>query len=179
MGNVIIVTGQSNGKGTGNALVTLLPNYTVINCAVGGSSILEWQKGEANYNNCLAEVLSALENGATLRGLFHAQGEHETNTKKRADQWKTLTRKFIKNFLAQISHKDLPVAFAQLGPVPDINRPYWEYLQRQQVKLSVENPEFKMVVTKDIRPYTPVNGLHWSPSHYSVIAKRVASTLNL
>lgn len=179
MGDVVIVTGQSNGKGTGKALAKLLPNYTIINCAVGGSSVLEWQKGETNYNNCLAEVLSALENGATLRGLFHAQGEHETNTEEKASQWKTLTRKFIKNFLAQISHNNLPVAFAQLGPVPYLERPYWEYLQRQQNKLSVENPEFKMVVTKDIKPYTPANGLHWSQTNYSIIAKRVINTLSL
>jgi hypothetical protein len=179
MTDAIIVTGQSNGKGTGKALAKLLPNYTVINCAVGGSSVLEWQKNEANYNNCLSEVLTALENGVTLRGLFHAQGEHETNTEEKANRWKTLTRRFIKNFLAQIAQGELPVAYAQLGPVPSIDRPYWEYLQRQQAKLTAENPEFKMVVTKDIRPYTPVNGLHWSPSHYSVIAKRVANTLNL
>lgn len=68
---VVIATGQSNGKGTASVLTEYLPNgYEVINCAVGGTSVFEWQKGGDLYRDTVIAALAARNSGKIIRGLF-------------------------------------------------------------------------------------------------------------
>jgi len=51
--NAILVTGQSNARNSGGHLQVLLLQQQIVNVAVGGSHITEWQKGTLNYNTAL------------------------------------------------------------------------------------------------------------------------------
>jgi hypothetical protein len=92
----IIITGQSNAKQTGNALVNILQarHIGVINCAVGGSEVTEWQKGSDNYMTALFAANECLEAGDRIVGMFHMQGEAESGNIIKAAKWKVLTLKF-------------------------------------------------------------------------------------
>ena len=176
----IIITGQSNAKQTGNALVNILQarHIGVINCAVGGSEVTEWQKGSANYMNALFAANECLEAGDRIVGMFHMQGEAESGNIIKAAKWKVLTLKFFRQFRVQIGLPDLPVVFAQIGPKPtDLLRPCWGMVQNKQTALNYEWPEFRMIVTSDIKPYSPAEGPHWSSLGYMTIAQRVDAVI--
>lgn len=176
----IVVTGQSNAKQTALYIQrnNLLPNHTLINCAVGGSSIRDWQKGEIYYNQCLQMVSEAQADGYIVVGQFHFQGERETANQVRAEEYRRLTVAFFNKFRLHVGIVDTPLVFAQLGPQPtDTPRPYWGYVQTMQASIAGDFPQWTMITTSDIAPYCPVEGPHWCGAGYAEIASRVISAL--
>src|SRR3990167_4224424 len=53
---VIIVAGQSNAEGAVPYLSENQFDYSVVDCAVGRSSITEWQRGQFVYDDCVSRV---------------------------------------------------------------------------------------------------------------------------
>jgi len=169
----IVVTGQSNARGTEPYIADLFPEYLIIDCSVGSTSAAEWQKGGVLYDNCADAVMQAKNNGYEIVGLFHFQGEADTGTYENASTWKTLTRKFFMNFRVTVGEPDLPIVYAQIGAKPaGDGREYWETVKVQQKNLNRDFPEFKIIYTDNITPYCPEDGLHWCPAGYERIAKR-------
>jgi len=173
---ILLVTGQSNGKQTGYILKSMLEKIGVgvLNCAVGGSEVVEWQKGQPHYMSALQAVLDCQQNGDEIIGMFHMQGEAESGNALKAAKWKTLTLKFFRQFRVQCGLPDLPIVYAQIGPKPtDLPRLFWGMVQNKQAALTAQYPEFEMIVTQDIVPYEPVPGPHWGKPGYREITHRV------
>ena len=59
----------------------------LIPCAVGGSSLGEWQKGGSLYNNTVAATLEAVKS-STLKGILWHQGESDSDTLETAKSYK-------------------------------------------------------------------------------------------
>lgn len=165
---VIVLTGQSNMMRSYDQVVLQMPDYEIINCAVGGTSITQWQRGMDVYENCVSIV-----RGKNVVGVFHFQGEHEAGNPDTYNLWSSLTLKFFRTFLVDIASPDATIVYAQLGSLPT-NReyPYWSNIQNQQDRFNEFHPEYPMVITNDIVPYCPVSGPHWCEEGYTRIAKR-------
>lgn len=168
----IILAGQSNmGKAAENIRL-LMPDYWVINCAVGGTSILTWQPGQDQYNNCLEVTQSAQENGYAIEGIFFYQGERDSPNPEISRSWKRLFYRFVNHFRKDIGI-NAPVVFAQLGskPIQD-GRRYWNVIKNMQ-RLSVSETKGLFIIeTEDIKPYCPIDGVHFCPEGYAEIAQR-------
>lgn len=176
----IVVTGQSNAKGTGHKLIQVMPNHLIINTAEGGTSIEEWGKGTALYNRAVQQVFECLRSGNRIVGMFHFQGEGNTNSIKKAKNYKKATVEFFNKFRLQCGLTNVPLVFAQLGLKPTSAFPeytYWEFIQSQQRNISHQFPTYKMIKTYDINPYCPANGVHWCEEGYTLIANRVRKAL--
>jgi len=175
--NAILVTGQSNARNSGGHLQVLLPHIQIVNTAVGGSSIRDWQKGMVYYNAALQAVVTARAAGHVFVGWWHMQGERETGNEKRAQEYRSLTVSFFRKF-ALHAGLSVPLVFGQLGPQPtDMPRPYWGSVQNAQESIARDFPQWRMVVTQDITPYEPVTGPHWTYDGYAEMAQRVINTI--
>jgi hypothetical protein len=176
--NAILVTGQSNARNSGAHLRVKLPDMLIVNTAVGGSSIRDWQKGEEFYLAALQAVASAREDGHVFTGWWHMQGERETANETRAAEYRSLTVAFFRKFGLHAGLEDIPLLHGQLGPQPsDTPRPYWNTVKNAQYGISRDFPQWKLIVTDDIVPYEPVEGPHWTYDGYSEIAQRVIDNM--
>lgn len=168
----IILAGQSNMGKSAENISLLMPDYLVINCAVGGSSITTWQKGQIQYENCLTKVLNIQEDGYVIEGIFFYQGERDSGNYDVARLWKLYFYRFVNNFRVDIGIQ-APIVFAQLGvkPLQD-GRLYWSTIKNLQRLSESEDKEIHMIYTGDIKPYCPVSAVHFCPDGYVEIANR-------
>lgn len=123
----IVSHSQSNGLRLGPYLAPLLqvayPGCLLLNKAVGGSSILSWQQGTANYNAALSDVRQ-LQNDFAPACIISVIGE--TDAKSRtvtANSYKALYWDALTDFRADIGHPYLPVVYVQLGTKPELVKP--------------------------------------------------------
>lgn len=65
--DAILVTGQSNARISGAFLQTQFPEMQIVNSAVGGSKLEDWQKGMIHYNAALQTVNGEFGIGSLAR----------------------------------------------------------------------------------------------------------------
>ena len=156
-----------------NMIIGLIP------CAVGGSSIIDWQKNDETtslYESCLTRARIASEMGQIV-GLLFFQGETDAmvssfvpDKKLSPFQWADHFQQFIQDFRTDLKIPNLPVVFAQLGtqylPSVFIN---WEIIKSQQA--SIDIPFTAMIITDDLEIDDSV---HFRTASYDVIGTRFA-----
>lgn len=167
----ILLAGQSNMAKSANNIIALMPDYRIINCSVGATSITTWQKGEVQYDNCLALVKRFQADGYIIKGIFWYQGEQDTKERIIASQWKSLFYAFVNDFRTDIGVR-APVIFAQLGAMPVMGREYWANVKYQQRISASDNRQLYMITTSDIHPYCPTLAVHFCEDGYKIIASR-------
>lgn len=176
---MVVVVGQSNAVRTAPVLAAMLPGVPVVNCAVGGTSIRRWQRGDDIYENCVEHVRALQNKGYRVRWMFFMQGETDANNPDVAPKWEDLFLRFIRTFRKDIGAPGMPIVYGQLGPKPTYRgEPYWKSIQRQQADAMIEHPLLRMIVTNDINPYCPSDGPHWCDDGYTVIAQRALHQYN-
>lgn len=167
----ILCTGQSNARQMCPYIQSLLPDYLLVNVAVGGSSIQEWQEGGALFDNAVDQVLALKSQGYVFDGVFHYQGEANTQGNVESQEWGTLTRKF---------HHDLQIETGgvgefihiQLGQHPqDSPRLYWTRIQNKAPLICNNLPDCQMISIADVSPYIE-NSPHWPEAQKWIIAQR-------
>ena len=149
----------------------------LIPCAVSGSTIQQWQRGQGTYTECVSKTLAALATqpaGTKLSGVLFAQGEANTYTQESADSWLPLALSFARDFRTDTGKLEIPFLYAQLGEDPNLpTHPFWTYLQRLQPFLTdPTRPYIRMISTK----YIPINKQHFANSEsYDVLGSRFAA----
>lgn len=168
----IVLAGQSNMGKSAENIRLLMTDYLVINCAVGGTSITTWQPGEVQYENCLAKVKNIQNDGYIIKGIFWYQGERDTPNYEIARRWKRLFYRFVNNFRRD-TDTNAPVVFAQLGPKPtQPGRIYWQRIKNMQRLSADDNKMLYMITTSDIKPYCPMDAVHFCADGYIEISHR-------
>lgn len=94
---------KSKNKGKPMPVIGLVP------CAIGGTSITQWEKGGTLYTQMINRTRAALENGGALTALLWYQGESDATEKKLADQYEENLISFFKNVRADLNKDDLPI----------------------------------------------------------------------
>jgi hypothetical protein len=156
------------------------PNYTIglVPCAVGGSSIRHWQRGQSPYQNCLDKIalIKSITPNATVDGVVFYQGEIDTLTMPQTRAWPGLFRQFQQSFREDVGNKDVPIIFAQIGPNPHLStRPGWTLLQTLQSRQAGIDPYTKMVVTKNLTVLR-AGDMHLTAKSEVIVGVRAANT---
>lgn len=167
----ILCTGQSNSRQICPYIQSLLPDYLLVNVAVGGSSIQEWQEGGALFEEAVDQVLALKSEGYTFEAVSHYQGEANTQGNIESQEWGTLTRKF---------HHDLQIKtggvgefiHVQLGQHPqDSPRLYWTRIQNKAPLICNNLTNCEMISIMDVSPYI-TGSPHWPEEQKWIIAQR-------
>jgi hypothetical protein len=100
----------------GKAMAEHDPGITIglVPCAVGGTALAKWQKGEKLYEDAVRRAKQAAEVG-TLKGVLWHQGESEAGEEKRAADYDVRWARMIGDFRKDLSKSDLPVVVGELG----------------------------------------------------------------
>lgn len=80
----------------------------LVPCAVGGTAIREWEKGEKLYEQMVRRARSAQSNGGRIRALLWYQGESDT-THHAASIYKTNMEKLIADVRSDLGLPELPI----------------------------------------------------------------------
>ena len=126
VGNPIDFSGADNaGVGPGLAfaetLVDVRPNTRVllIPCAVGGTSIVKWKKGQRLYDETIRRAKLALEQGpkdkTRIAGALWLQGEADSATPERIANYSSRLNELIDNLRADIGDPGLPFIACTIG----------------------------------------------------------------
>lgn len=148
------------------------PDTLIISCAVGGTSLAEWQQGEPLFEDCASQTRQAVKDGYQVVGFLWYQGEDDSHDYESASTWETRFVQMIYDFRNDTG--TFPkIVFAQLGYRPVA--PEWEnwhVVQAQQLQTYYDHPGYRLVMTRDVQPYCPVEGPHYCPDGYEIIASR-------
>ncbi len=188
MAGVFVLAGQSNmAQNHARLEMKLKERYgtetIVIQAAVGGTSITQWQRGQTPFNNCIAQADEALAiEGNEPKAVLFFQGERDT-INETALQWKSLFWASMRDLRVDMGSPYMPVVYAVLGAPPvgelyngePVSRPYWMDVHNQQ-KAAIENhTAFQYFGTWDI-PRIPAN-VHYEDAGYEAIAQRFMAKL--
>jgi hypothetical protein len=86
----------------------------LVPCAVGGTALAKWQKGEKLYEDAVRRTRLAAEVG-TIKGVVWHQGESEAGDEKRAGDYDTRWARMIADFRKDLAMPELPVVVGELG----------------------------------------------------------------
>jgi hypothetical protein len=109
------VAGVGPAHGFAVAVAAAVPNRSIglVPCAVGGTSINQWKKGEKLYEDAIRRAKVAMQRG-TFKAILWHQGESDLGDKKQEGYPEKL-KQLIADFRADLGNADLPFIVGQLG----------------------------------------------------------------
>ncbi len=172
----VAFAGQSNvlaGNGLSDAF-TATANTLPIECAVGGTYLSQWQKGQDLYENCLAKMKAH-----PPKALIWWQGEAEAHDPSQAQQWRAQYEPIIRAMRQDLGY-ELPVIFAQLGNCvrpSEMCTDSWQEVRRQQAGITLAKAW--IVDTTFIDSYRRINSdgnvdVHFTREGYMSMGRRFA-----
>jgi len=81
----------------------------LVPCAVGGTAIKEWARGEELYENMVKRAKESVKDGGEIKGLLWFQGESDTSTQIEADAYQGNMEKLIENVREDLGLPSLPI----------------------------------------------------------------------
>lgn len=90
------------------AVIGLVP------CAVGGTPLSRWQKGEDLYEQALKRIRTAQKNG-TVRGILWHQGENDSLDLQKAESYARRLAKMVDDLRTDLNDADVPFVAGTLG----------------------------------------------------------------
>lgn len=169
-----IIAGQSNADrfamfGGPDAFNRAIQGFhpgtiTWINCAVGGTAISQWKKGQPIYDACIAKAQSKVISGIIWdQGEAEAEGGDITAVDTWAQNFTTLAHNFRHDL-----NPILVIVYARLGQAKGL--PLTNEMREAQGSINIINAE--MANLDDI-PVPP--GLHYNPENYPKLAQDYAN----
>ncbi len=112
------VEGRGVGPGLSFAKTMVKENEAVtiglIPCAVGGTALEQWKKGQELYNNAVARAREAMKSG-TMKGVLWHQGESDSGSEEAAATYGSRFKQMIADLREELTVPDLPVVVGTLG----------------------------------------------------------------
>ncbi|KAK8643077.1 hypothetical protein V6N13_012393 [Hibiscus sabdariffa] len=134
---------KTNGIGPGmafaNAVLTKDPNIGLVGlvpCAIGGTNISEWQKGEFLYEQLVKRARLALQSGAGFKAMLWYQGETDTIHKQDVELYGGRLKRFFQDLRSDLQAPMLPIFQVDLASGQG---PYMEEVREAQLKIGVPN----------------------------------------
>lgn len=109
--------GIGPGMSFANTVLAKDPSMGVIGlvpCAVGGTKIDEWKRGEKLYNDMIKRTKTALSDGGVPKALLWFQGESDTKVLEDATSYKTKFEQFIKDVRSELQLPNLGVVMVEV-----------------------------------------------------------------
>ncbi|KAL6518578.1 hypothetical protein OROGR_019080 [Orobanche gracilis] len=138
-----IDNGRPCGVGPGmpfsNMLLKKDPRVGVIGlvpCAVGGTSISQWQRGGFLYDRLLMRANAALQDGGTIRAMLWYQGESDSNDTTSAEMYGTRLEQFFCDLWLDLASPLLPIV--QVAVTSTAGR-YVDIVRKAQLEMDLPN----------------------------------------
>ncbi|CAK0787598.1 hypothetical protein CVIRNUC_010820 [Coccomyxa viridis] len=135
-----IDTGKTCGVGPGMYFASRLlelkayrPECKIglVPCAIGGSSITEWQPGSRNYVQMVQRTLAALAaspEGSELEALLWYQGESDAASLQQVREYASKLTKVFSTFRNDIQCLQLPIIQVAITCSSTKKAPYWQQI---------------------------------------------------
>ncbi|XP_038888271.1 probable carbohydrate esterase At4g34215 [Benincasa hispida] len=107
----------------------------VVPCAVGGTAIREWARGEKLYEEMVKRARYSVKDGGEIRAILWFQGESDTSTEHDADAYQWNMEKFVANVRRDLALPSLPIIQVALAS----GFKYIEKVREAQLGMKVEN----------------------------------------
>ncbi|KAL5561295.1 hypothetical protein UlMin_031042 [Ulmus minor] len=133
------VCGLGPGMSFANAVrerVGLTP-IGLVPCAVGGTAIKQWARGEHLYDNMVKRARESVKGGGEIRALLWYQGESDTATQHDADAYQGKMEKLIEDVREDLGLPCLPII--QVAILSGIDSKNIEIVREAQLGLNVPN----------------------------------------
>ncbi|KAL4280408.1 hypothetical protein GQ457_03G039840 [Hibiscus cannabinus] len=133
--------GIGPGMSFANAVLTKNPNFGPIGlvpCAVGGTAINEWQKGEFLYDRLVKRAQMAQQSGVYKAMLWY-QGEADTISQEDAELYEVRLKTFFNDLRSDLNAPTLPIFQVVLASGEG---PYIEEVREAQLNISLQNVKF-------------------------------------
>src|SRR4051812_37017561 len=104
------------GRTFAKTLLSVNPSASIglIPCAFGGTSLEQWKRGGALYEDAIKRTKFAMKSGR-LRGILWHQGEADSGTSALASSYRERWTAFITALRQDLEAPDVPVVVGQLG----------------------------------------------------------------
>ncbi|XP_047977591.1 probable carbohydrate esterase At4g34215 [Salvia hispanica] len=111
------VCGVGPGMPFANAVKERVGVIGLVPCAVGGTAIREWARGEHLYENMVKRAKAAVSggDGSEIAALLWYQGESDTTSQEEVDAYKHKMEELIHNIRADLNLPNLPVVQVALA----------------------------------------------------------------
>ncbi|KAL7116987.1 hypothetical protein ACP275_03G042300 [Erythranthe tilingii] len=146
------VCGIGPGMPFANSVLKKDPSIGVIGlvpCAVGGTTIDQWSKGQNLYDQLIKRAQAAVRGGGggggKIRALLWFQGEEDAETAEGAQSYKAKLDKFFTDVRLDLQSPELPVIQVALASTKGN---YTEEIRK--VQLGIELPNVKCVDAKGL-----------------------------
>jgi hypothetical protein len=152
IGQSMMLKNQDNLE---RALWAAYPDCKVIKCAVGGTSIQQWQRGQEAYQNAVIEAAKAEVDGFAPGAILCFIGQTNAHYPATAGNFRKLFWAMLRDLRIDIEAPNLPVIYANLGDQPmDGNYPAWGTIKQQLLTAAdAKHPALVCVDTDGCGPY--------------------------
>ncbi|XP_024163399.1 probable carbohydrate esterase At4g34215 [Rosa chinensis] len=108
----------------------------LVPCAVGGTAIKEWARGEHLYENMVKRARESVKNGGEIKGLLWYQGESDTSSQHDVEAYHENMVRLIENVRRDLALPSLPVIQVAICSGDE---KYLEKIREIQLGMKVEN----------------------------------------
>ncbi|XP_058081620.1 probable carbohydrate esterase At4g34215 [Magnolia sinica] len=113
-----------------------VPLVGLVPCAIGGTKIKLWERGEVLYENMVRRAKESVKEGGMINALLWYQGESDTITEEDADAYKSNMEKLIQDVRSDLGMPLLPVIQVALASGEG---PYIEKVREAQKSITLPN----------------------------------------
>lgn len=172
--------GVGLGSTFGRVLADADPTVTIglIPCAVGGSSLKEWERGRNYHRISLKRAKAALQNG-TLKGIIWHQGESDSGRQETAESYAERLAKLVVDFRMDLDAADVPFVAGELGHFlakeRDGNPSFWPIVNQQINSLPKLVPKTAVVSSAELKDKG--DGVHFDSVSLREFGKRYAAAM--
>jgi hypothetical protein len=115
------VCGVGPGMSFANAVRERVGVVGLVPCAVGGTAIKEWARGEHLYESMVGRARESVKGGGEISALLWYQGESDTLHQHDAEAYQGNMERFINNVREDLGLPSLPIIQVGLFQVYEVN----------------------------------------------------------
>ncbi|KDP47145.1 hypothetical protein JCGZ_22141 [Jatropha curcas] len=130
------VCGVGPGMSFANAVRERVGVVALVPCAVGGTAIKQWARGEALYETMMKRAKESVKDGGEIKCLLWYQGESDTSSEHDAEAYQGKMEKLIENVREDLHLPSLPIV--QVA-ITSGDEKYLEKVREAQLGMKVQN----------------------------------------
>ncbi|KAH6813413.1 carbohydrate esterase [Perilla frutescens var. frutescens] len=128
--------GVGPGMSFANAVKDRVGVIGLVPCAIGGTAIKQWARGEHLYENMVKRAKAAAH-GGEITALLWYQGESDTSAQHQVDTYKENMERLIHNVRADLNLPNLPII--QVALASGVTQKYVDEIREIQLGLDLPN----------------------------------------
>lgn len=174
------IAGVGLGSAFGRAMADAEPGVVIglIPCAVGGTPLSRWQKGQDLYEAALVRLKAAQPSG-TLKGVLWHQGESDAGQQATAASYGERLDQMIRDLRAEVGDDQLPFVAGELGHFLQRERDgkpsYWPVVNEHLNALPGKTPKTAVVSAKGLAAKS--DQVHFDSASLREFGKRYATAM--